>query len=177
MNTREVMKDLIKSLPPHFREQAETIFYDTNNDELWTEEYLNMIWVDYLISIRHYLTIDERKQCKYVGENKMNLLENDIQGYFADWNFKVINIDECIKYLHNHGYLKDFEDVVEENIEHYDIRCPEHFLDTQNIVECDDDYIEVGDGLWNIMYLNHYLLEDCDGFKELLENKIIKKGE
>ena len=116
------------------------------------------------------------KHQTFKGDN-VSLLESDIKGYFRDWNFEVVDIDKCITYLNKHGYLKDFEDVVEENIEHFEIQCPYEFLDTQTIVESDNDYIEVGDGLYNVMYLNRYLLEDCDGFEELLEDKIIIQGE
>ena len=103
----------------------------------------------------------------------MSLLESDIQGYFADWNYDIINIEKCIKYLKTNGYLKDFEEVVDENIEHFEIWCPYEFLDTETIVNSDEDYIEVGDGIYNTMYLNRYLLEDCDGFEELLEDEVI----
>ena len=112
-----------------------------------------------------------------IMEDKHNtLLQSDIKTYFNEYDYEVIDILECLTYLRNNSFLREYEDVVNANIEAYNINCPIDFLDTDYIVKNDNDYLEVGNGFAMISeYLNIYMLEDCDGFEQLLEDNIIKK--
>lgn len=103
------------------------------------------------------------------------LLQSDIKRYFYDWGYEVIDILECLTYLRKEYFLRDYEDVLEANIEAYNINCPIDFLDTDYIVRNDNDYLAVGNDFQQ-EYLNTHMLENgC--FEELLDDGIIRIAE
>lgn len=108
-------------------------------------------------------------------EDKYNTsLQSDIENYFDEWGYQIIDIFQCLQYLRENYFLREYEDVLSANIEAYNINCPVDFLDTDYIVRNDDDYLPVGN-VFQYEYLNIYMLEQCDGFKELLDNNIIRR--
>ena len=62
----------------------------------------------------------------------------------TDRNFHIFK-----KYLLDNKLLCTFDDVVEDNITYYEIKCPTKFLNKEVIVRDDADYIKIGD-----LYLN-----------------------
>lgn len=100
------------------------------------------------------------------------LIEN-IKAYFLDNNYEIIDMDKALNYLENNLILVDDDYVLQGLIEAYEIKCPVEFLDTEYMISSDNDYTEIG----FCKHLNIYILEDWYGFKEMLEDKLIKEVE
>ena len=64
--------------------------------------------------------------------------------------------------------VRDDEEVVDNNIEYWDIRCPMEFLDTQAIIESDNDY----DFLIDDWHLNVFWIFECN-YDDLIENGVL----
>lgn len=63
-------------------------------------------------------------------------------------------------------YVRDDDEVIRHNIEYYELNCPIRFLDTDAIIEEDNDYVQLIDG-W---HLNVYWIFECN------YNKLIRDG-
>lgn len=102
------------------------------------------------------------------------LLQGDVEAFFRMEKYEFVNdIVTSLDYLINHGYLREYEDVVDGFIEAFNIQCPMRYINTDLIVADDEDYEEVGND-FTPMYLNVYMLYECDGFDDLKNNNIIK---
>ena len=75
--------------------------------------------------------------------------------------------DEELKEFLNE-YVRTDDEVFEENIEHFDIRCPIEFLDKQAMISMDNDY----DCLIDDLHLNTYGIYECD-YDDLIEDNIL----
>ena len=89
----------------------------------------NQYWfdVDTFISMAKY----------YVEENKIELLE------------KRVLVKDLLR-----KYIRTSEEVIDHNIEYYEIKCPREFLNKEEIINNDDDYIFLD----NDLYLNKKML-------------------
>ena len=65
-------------------------------------------------------------------------------------------------------YVRTDDEVFEEDIEYFEIRCPIEFLDKQAMISMDNDY----DYLINNLHLNTFLIYECD-YDDLTDNKIL----
>ena len=81
------------------------------------------------------------------------------------YGYKVLR-DDIINALD----IRTFEEVVDDNISYYKIRCPEGFLDKDAIVASDEDYTPVGNQYWK----NAFWLEDEEDL-DLLKDGYIEK--
>ena len=75
--------------------------------------------------------------------------------------------DEELKEFLNE-YVRTDDEVFEEDIEHFDIRCPVEFLDKEAMISMDNDYDDLTDDL----HLNTFAIYECD-YDELIEDKIL----
>lgn len=65
-------------------------------------------------------------------------------------------------------YVRTDDEVFEEDIEHFDIRCPVEFLDKDAMISMDNDY----DDLIDDLHLNTFAIYECD-YEELTDDKIL----
>lgn len=65
-------------------------------------------------------------------------------------------------------YVRTDDEVFEEDIEHFDIRCPVEFLDKDAVISMDNDY----DDLIDDLHLNTFAIYECD-YEELTDDKIL----
>lgn len=75
--------------------------------------------------------------------------------------------DEELKEFLNE-YVRTDNEVFEEDIEYFDIRCPVEFLDKEAMISMDNDY----DDLINDLHLNTFAIYECD-YDELVEDKML----
>lgn len=75
--------------------------------------------------------------------------------------------DEELKEFLNE-YVRTDNEVFEEDIEHFDIRCPVEFLDKEAMISMDNDY----DDLIDDLHLNTFAIYECD-YDDLIEDKIL----
>ena len=75
--------------------------------------------------------------------------------------------DEELKGFLNE-YVRTDDEVFEEDIEHFDIRCPVEFLDKEAMISMDNDY----DDLIDDLHLNTFVIYECY-YDELIEDKIL----
>lgn len=75
--------------------------------------------------------------------------------------------DEELKEFLNE-YVRTDNEVFEEDIEHFDIRCPVEFLDKEAMISMDNDY----DDLIDDLHLNTFAIYECD-YEELTDDKIL----
>lgn len=108
-----------------------------------------------------------------IQDNFNTLLQSDVIGYFYEYGYSItVDIVDFLQYLRDNYYLRTFEDVLNANIEAYNIMCPIDFLDVEYIVRNDDDFLKVGND-FEAEYLNIYMLNHCNGFEEILNDKKI----
>lgn len=96
--------------------------------------------------------------------------ENDIRiikAFEGETGCLVKNKERFIEQIYSDGLVKDFDEVVLENIEHFEIKCPYEFLDTEYIVNHDNDYILASD--------NVYLKVEAIDIDYYLEEQLIKE--
>ena len=67
-----------------------------------------------------------------------------------------------------HEYVRTDDEVFEEDIEYFDIRCPVEFLDKDAMISMDNDY----DDLIDDLHLNTFAIYECD-YNDLVEDKIL----
>ena len=89
-----------------------------------------------------------------IGDS-MNKQDTKIQEYFEKRGYKIINYNKLKKYLEDNDYIKTSNEIINENIQYYDIKCPREFLNTETIVTHDNDYLQIDEDL----YLNTNWLE------------------
>lgn len=77
--------------------------------------------------------------------------------------------DDCLNNF-SKQFIKNSDEILDENIKFFEIKCPINFLDKNQIVASDDDYMFVKDDL----YLNIFKLSN-DNINDLINNNIIKK--
>lgn len=65
-------------------------------------------------------------------------------------------------------YVRDDDEVIDHNIEYFEINCPIDFLDTKSIIENDNDYVPLIDG-W---HLNVNWIFECN-YDELIEDGVL----
>ena len=89
----------------------------------------------------------------------MNKQDTKIQEYFQNKGYEIIDYNNLKKYLEDNDYIKTSNEIINENIEYYNIKCPREFLNTEAMVTHDNDYLQVDEDL----YLNtNWLEEDFD---------------
>ena len=90
-------------------------------------------------------------------------LINCLYGVPSKVNHEHENFKEFLKYN-----VRDDEEVVDHNIECSGIKCPIEFLNTQAIIESDNDYMPLIDD-W---HLNVFGIFECD-YDELVEDGVL----
>ena len=91
----------------------------------------------------------------------MNLQEKNVLEWIIDngYMMNTNNIKELMKYIDDMEYIRTRDEVIQANIEYYDINCPIEYLDTDEIINNDNDYIYFK----NETYLNvNWLLNDIE---------------
>lgn len=105
-----------------------------------------------------------------------NNVLKDIKDYFNRNNFEIVNEDKVVEYLIEDNILRTFDLVLDSNLEMLEINCPIKYLKVDKIVEDDKDYIEVGNEIGGVLYLDVFCLNDF-GFKYMLKENMIKIGQ
>ena len=85
-----------------------------------------------------------------------------IKAFEGEMEYIVENKEQFIKQIYSDGLVKDFDEIVLENIEHFEIKCPYEFLDTEYIVNNDNDYVLVSDNVYlkiEAIDIDYYLKE------------------
>lgn len=82
--------------------------------------------------------------------------------------------DFCLfkKILIEQNLLCTFNDVLEENIKYFEIKCPKEYLNEEVIVANDSDYVEVGDNLY--LNINQLYNNIDDIFKSINKHNLNK---
>lgn len=85
-----------------------------------------------------------------------------IKAFEGELGYIVKNKEQFIKQIYSDGLVKDFDEVVLENIQYFEIKCPYEFLDTEYIVNHDDDYVLASDNVYlkvEAIDIDYYLKE------------------
>ena len=83
-----------------------------------------------------------------------------INVFECETEYEVINEKEFIKQLQEDGLLSNEDDIIQENIEVYEIRCPYHWLKLDVIIAEDGDYEIIDDGLYlKIGAIDSYIID------------------
>lgn len=91
----------------------------------------------------------------------MNLQEKNVLEWIIDngYMMNTKNIKELMEYIDDMEYIRTRDEVIQANIEYYDINCPMEYLDTDEIINNDSDYIYFK----NETYLNvNWLMNDIE---------------
>lgn len=90
----------------------------------------------------------------------------DVKKEFKKMGFEVLK-DEIVEHLD----IRSFDEVVEDNLWYWEVgNLPIEYIDTEAMVDGDNDYIEVGD-----MYWKNAFFEEDDDSEELIKKGLIKK--
>lgn len=92
-------------------------------------------------------------------------LTSCLYGVPSKINHEHKSFKEFLKYN-----VRDDEEVVDHNIEYFGINCPIEFLNTQAIIESDNDYMPLIDN-WHLYV---YGIFECD-YDELVEDGVLIK--
>lgn len=112
----------------------------------------------------------DKKYDKMTLEEKGQLIDSINDVLMNDWCPSYLNenmSDEDFRKFLNE-YVRTDDEVFEEDIEHFEIRCPIEFLDKKAMIDMDEDYEDLIDGL----HLNTFVLYE-DDYDELVQNKIL----
>lgn len=85
-----------------------------------------------------------------------------IKAFESEMGYIVKNKEQFIEQIYSDGLVKDFDEVVLDNIQYFEIKCPYEFLDTEYIVNNDNDYILVSDNVYlkvEAIDIDYYLKE------------------
>lgn len=85
----------------------------------------------------------------------MNKTDTDLKQFLKSQGYDTTNEEEYNRlktYFIDNGYIKTFDEVVDENIEAFEISCPRKFLNTEKIVADDNDYIKIGSHYFNLTW-------------------------
>lgn len=108
----------------------------------------------------------EEIKMKINNENKKNIID-----WLKENDIKPINLEKLIQHFKNRNYLKTSDEVLFENIDHFEINVPDiNFLDKDYIVNNDEDYIQIGYD----KYLNQFLI--IEEIEKLYELNLIKNN-
>ena len=110
------------------------------------------------------------KECNKYFHNwgdKMNeQVLKDVKEVFKEMGFEVLK-DEVISYLD----IRSFDEVVDDNLCYWNVGdLPYDYIDTEAMVDGDNDYTQVGDMYWK----NAFFEEDSED-EELIKMKLIKR--
>ena len=113
-------------------------------------------------------------------EQKFDKMNNEQQKQFIESINKALikckygipsRINEQHKDFKN--FLKHFvrndEEVIDHNIEYFEISCPMEYLDTDSLIANDNDYMDLIDG-W---HLNVYWIFECGEYDDLINSGIL----
>lgn len=91
----------------------------------------------------------------------MNKVDTDLKQLLFNRGYDLTDkqYDKLKKYFIDNGYIKTFDEVVNENIEVFEIHCPRDFLNTEKIVADDNDYIKIGNHYFNLTWFEIDLKE------------------
>ena len=90
-----------------------------------------------------------------MSEDKRNNIINNINNALLKCEFLPDNLyinHEHIKQIIE-DYVRTDEDVIDHNISYFEIRCPIEMLDTESMIDNDNDYVKIIDG--------YHLYTDC----------------
>lgn len=91
----------------------------------------------------------------------MNLQEKIVLEWIVDNGYAINTRDlgKLMKYIDDMEYIRTVDDIIQANIDYYDIKCPTNFLNVEEIINNDGDYIYFK----NDTYLNvNWLMNDID---------------
>lgn len=91
----------------------------------------------------------------------MNLQEKIVLEWIIDNGYAINTRDlkKLMKYIDDMEYIRTVDDIIQANIDYYNIKCPTNFLDVEEIINNDGDYIYFK----NDTYLNvNWLMNDID---------------
>lgn len=91
----------------------------------------------------------------------MNLQEKIVLEWIIDNGYAINTRDlgKLMKYIDDMEYIRTIDDIIQANIDYYNIKCPTNFLDVEEIINNDGDYIYFK----NDTYLNvNWLMNDID---------------
>ena len=82
----------------------------------------------------------------------MNKVDINLRQFLFNRGYDLTDeqYDKLKTYFIDNKYFKTFDEVVDENIEVFEIHCPRDFLDTEKIVADDDDYFKIGNHYFNL---------------------------
>lgn len=91
----------------------------------------------------------------------MNLQEKIVLEWIIDNGYAINtrDLEKLMKYIDDMEYVRTVDDIIQANIDYYNIKCPTNFLDVEEIINNDGDYIYFK----NDTYLNvNWLMNDID---------------